>query len=595
MKKFIAKYTIIIWVLLSLFLPTQTYSDFWVNPKLENIFNNFIVKVELKLSKKDEVVFLKSLNKKINIILSKDWISSAKADLLSDLLLLINEKLFELYNNEAFQESNQILLERNILKNLRNKLNSFNKTPLYSYIDSNVDIDIIHVSNDDEFIEWGKIKKISYTNYFSVNWSNYSFFLKKKWKFLFLENQEIHFVEDSQKYEKIPYSQSSNYVKDIIWTKKMYLSDWWKYYSYNFSNYIYFSDAYWFYVNDLEKKWVKLNNILLYIWDDKSYKFITDYTKVDLISPSIIYWVTDKQNFLHHLVNDKLHLWWNTDSDFIKLKNEVKKLTRKKTDEEKIEILYNWVLDSLKYTQEINIDDKKIFSWILSYKNSEGVCEGYVKLLSYALMYSWVSDTEVIRWDVVDAQDFPKIGHAWMRIWDKYYDPTFDDPIGNTKTKTVAEYKYFWLPRDLLYANRFDYWTTPELLKTKSLEFRTNFINQRLSRLEDKYKTYNYLILEWVHFNKNNWLEVGEKIDIDSAKKILTYWEVFENKNWELIINIDGKIKNITKLQYYIVDDTSIWQLIEQKNYNTKGLYLFKWNKLDWESEYRVWFDVIIK
>ncbi|MCD5380906.1 hypothetical protein LR004_03165, partial [Candidatus Gracilibacteria bacterium] len=528
-------------------------------------------------------------------ILSKAGLSSTKEDLLSDLLLLINEKLFELYNNEVFQESNQILLERNILTNLKNKLNSFNKTSLYSYISSNKNVDIIHVSNDDEFIEGGKIKKISYANYFSVNSSNYSFFLKKKGKFLFLENGEIHFVEESQQYNKIPYSQSANYVKNIIGPKKMYLNDGGKYYSYNFSNYIYFGDRYGFYIKDLEKKGDKLSNILLYIGDDKSYKFITDYTKVDLISSSIIYGVTDKQKFLHHLVNDKLHLGGNTDSDFIKLKNEVKKLTHQKTDEEKIKILYSWVLDSLKYTQEINIDDKKIFSGILSYTNSDGICEGYVKLLSYALMYSGVSETEVIRGDVVDAQDFPKIGHAWMRIGDKYYDPTFDDPIGNTKTKTLAEYKYFGLPRDLLYANRFDYGTTPELLKTKSLEYRINFVNQRLSLLEDKYKTMNYLLLESAHFNKKNGLKVGEKIDINSAKKILEYGEVTEENNGELKINIDGSIKNITKLQYYVVDDTSVGQLIEHKNYNTTGLYLFKWNKLDGTSEYRVGFDVVIK
>ncbi|MCD5380321.1 hypothetical protein LR004_00180, partial [Candidatus Gracilibacteria bacterium] len=81
MKKYLAKYLITIGVLLSLFLPVQTYSDFGVNPKLKNIFNNFILKVEKKLSKDEEVIFLKKLNKKINIILSKDGLSSTKEDL----------------------------------------------------------------------------------------------------------------------------------------------------------------------------------------------------------------------------------------------------------------------------------------------------------------------------------------------------------------------------------------------------------------------------------------------------------------------------------------------------------------------------------
>ncbi|MDQ7023901.1 MAG: hypothetical protein Q9M97_10560 [Candidatus Gracilibacteria bacterium] len=44
-----------------------------------------------------------------------------------------------------------------------------------------------------------------------------------------------------------------------------------------------------------------------------------------------------------------------------------------------------------------------------------------------------------------------------MKIGKLYYDPTFDDPIGQNSTKEFNEYKYFGLPKDLLYANRFDY------------------------------------------------------------------------------------------------------------------------------------------
>lgn len=47
----------------------------------------------------------------------------------------------------------------------------------------------------------------------------------------------------------------------------------------------------------------------------------------------------------------------------------------------------------------------------------------------YMLNYAGVHDVEVIRGHVIDAQDFPTIGHAWIRIGDRYYDPTFDDPI----------------------------------------------------------------------------------------------------------------------------------------------------------------------
>ena len=80
----------------------------------------------------------------------------------------------------------------------------------------------------------------------------------------------------------------------------------------------------------------------------------------------------------------------------------------------------------------------------------------------YMLNFAWVSDTEVIRGFVIDATDFPEIWHAWVRIWNKYYDPTFDDPIGQKDTKKLENYKFFRLPKDLFYTNRFTYDDTPE-------------------------------------------------------------------------------------------------------------------------------------
>jgi transglutaminase/protease-like cytokinesis protein 3 len=45
------------------------------------------------------------------------------------------------------------------------------------------------------------------------------------------------------------------------------------------------------------------------------------------------------------------------------------------------------------------------------------------------LAFAGIEDIEHIRGYVIDAVDFPQIGHAWVRIGNRYYDPTFDDPI----------------------------------------------------------------------------------------------------------------------------------------------------------------------
>ena len=59
------------------------------------------------------------------------------------------------------------------------------------------------------------------------------------------------------------------------------------------------------------------------------------------------------------------------------------------------------------------------------------------------LSLAGIHDVEVIAGHVIDAADFPQIGHAWIRIGDKYYDPTFDDPVGSTQTKTQENYRFF--------------------------------------------------------------------------------------------------------------------------------------------------------
>ena len=116
-----------------------------------------------------------------------------------------------------------------------------------------------------------------------------------------------------------------------------------------------------------------------------------------------------------------------------------------------------------------------------------------------------------------------------------------------------------------------------------------------MSELSDKYSWENYLVLQWVDFNKEYGIEVWKKINIYEAKKILPYYEVTELSSWELYF-YDNKIKkNITKLQFYVVNDLNISQVFKQLNYNVEWLYLFKWKSKNWDTEYRIWFDVEIK
>jgi hypothetical protein len=211
-------------------------------------------------------------------------------------------------------------------------------------------------------------------------------------------------------------------------------------------------------------------------------------------------------------------------------------------------------------------------------------------MLLYMLNFSNIDNVDVIRWYVLDAPDFPKIWHAWIRIWDYYYDPTFDDPIWQLKTKTFSEYKYYKLPYDLFYTNRYTYEKIPSFLKTKSLAYRKTFINRRISTLLSKYKNSNYNLLKPFLFKYNNNLKIDKNLTIVWLSKAIWIYNV---NNW--IFYKNWIKKHINNINYYTVSDKNIETVASQLNYNFDWFYLFKWKLDDWSYEYRLAYNVILK
>ena len=269
----------------------------------------------------------------------------------------------------------------------------------------------------------------------------------------------------------------------------------WVWYTYIFTKY----QWYWKWMipneNDLIDWWIDKETTILLLDDIQWTTFVKDYKKVKLISDSIISDIKNKQVFLNELADDKKYLSDDTDVLFTQLKTDTINLTLWENEYTKIQKIYDYILKNVSYSK-FDINNKYIFSWIYTYKNKSWICTWYSKLDLYMLSFAWVSNAKVIRWNVVDALDFPNIWHAWIQIWSNYYDPTFDDPIWNINTKTESEYKYFWLPKDLFYTNRFNYWTLPENLKTANLEDRKNYVTNELTKLQEKYSWSNYNLLK---------------------------------------------------------------------------------------------------
>ena len=363
----------------------------------------------------------------------------------------------------------------------------------------------------------------------------------------------------------------------------------WIWYTYNYDSHLYFNVDN-SKLNQTTLNWNNINryNSIVFVRDDWKFWFINDYKKIKLIPDSIIYWIPWKYNFLKELKDDKKILNQDTDNIFNILKTVSKNLTKWKTSDQKIQILYNYILSNIEYTKNVNLDQPEIFSWINTFANKNWVCEWYVKLYLYMLNFANIGNTEAIRGYVLDAPDFPSIWHAWLKIGNKYYDPTFDDPIWQKKTKTIEQYKYFWLPYDLFYTNRYNFKKMPSFLKEKSLKYRKEFISKRIAALLYKYKDSWYNLLK-IYLIKNKYnIDLNKKLDIEDLKKIISYYEI---KNWNITINWIKK--SINNMKYYIIDDSNIENILNQLNYKLEWFYLFKWKLDNWNYEYILTYDII--
>lgn len=364
----------------------------------------------------------------------------------------------------------------------------------------------------------------------------------------------------------------------------------WVWYTYKFDTHLTFPKWTNIKIEDLNYNWIDKNKSLVFLREDNSLWFANNYTKVKLISNNIIYWIPNKYNFLKEIKNDKKNTFYESDNDFINLKDITLKLTNWKKESEKIKIIYDYILNNIEYPTTFSLNEPKIFSWIDTFITKKGICEGYTKVLLYMLNFSWIGNSEVIRWYVIDAQDFPKIWHAWIKIWNTYYDPTFDDPMWQISTRKFSDYKFFWLPYDLFYTNRYTFDNLPVYLKEESIDARISLIATKILPMVYKYRYSNYNLLKPYILKLDNWIDINKKLDIEDLKKIIEYYEVNN-----FTFKKSGITKIISGLKYYNIVETEIDNILEQLNYSFTWYYLFKWKLDNWGYEYRLAYNVELK
>jgi FtsZ-binding cell division protein ZapB len=585
MKKYILSFLIFT---IFVFLPLQEV--FAVEGSIEKSFILFVKKIEVKYTLSEELALFERLADALELQETKK-LSNAKKDIIQTLLKLNNEVLFEKRQELSNSQSKQIEKEEKERENLKKELSVWQNP---SFIESllNSQRTLYKVNSAFEFIQDNSIQKIVFSNYYPLSLQNSSTFKSKKGVIVKnIQEQDYWFVEDFTVEQKIPYSKLSDSFLAFVRDDTNFVLEKESYFGFVFSRFSYLEDTYGVYISGLKKLGIDAENSLLYQDDSEKYHFVTEYRKVFLADQKTLFWIPNKEKILLYLRDDAKEGLLNSSATLSEIQKKAQEMSRYKTREQKISSIYAWVIDHLEYSKVVDFEDAKIFSGLESYENKEGVCTGYTKLTAYMLAFAGVSDLEVVLGDVIDAQDFPQVWHAWIQIGDSYYDPTFDDPVWNTSTRTPEQYRYYALPEDLFYTNRYKRDTTPQSLKSTELLYRKTRVELSLSKLVEKYSWKWYNLLKPFDFRNTHGLTYSKDITPEVLKNIIPFYEV-DGKTFSFIDN-NGSKKYIKGLNYYTIDNATTETALSELDFDITGLYLFAWKSENGNTEYRLSYDVV--
>lgn len=577
---------------ISLLFFTLSFSQSYaIDTRVTKLYWDFSEKIESQYSQEKAQSIYMSLQDILSQLIFSNNLNITQEQLVQDMSALNNETLYEKWKNTNLWHANQQILELK-QRNTLNKQNNDIEIPAdVQNLVASSNIEYIAVNKDREFVKWWDIYSVNYTNYFSINQNPVSALKSKTGIVIPQHNGDFALIENYELKKKIPYSKLWSELLWFVIPEHKTIEKNGDIYAYNFESVRFFEDKYGVYQKELDSGGFHKNATLLYRDDSGRYNLVTNFRKHTLWSTSDFFGLTEKQLVLDYLREDSKFPSSNISGSLKSIKELSNKLTQGKNKEESIKAIYNWILENVSYSTTINLEDQQIFSAIETYKNSSWVCTGYTKLSTYLFLFAGIHDAEVVRWHVIDAEDFPAIWHAWIRIWDRYYDPTFDDPVGASETKTFDQYKYFGLPKDIFYANRFDYGTLPEWFDTKSDEEIGEHIFNYLTALLPKYKwkTGNYKVFAPVEFrNKYN---IGAGTIVTPEVLAAKIWSYKVNNN-SFKFSENWKTKAITWVRYYTLSAQNTQSVLDFLWYEVDDLYLFDWEVSPWNRQWRLAYEL---
>lgn len=336
----------------------------------------------------------------------------------------------------------------------------------------------------------GKNYKMLYTKYYELDEKNSDYFLKNfhPWANIIKFGASHRLLVDPTPQRIYTFGELEATMPLFLDMENPFYYENWQYFSYQYKTYFFFGKNITFLTeDDLKKNKIFLSSTL-YIkqWDE--YFFSNDFQKISLINSDIASKITNHQEFLKAVADDNKFFPRSYLSELSKIQSTTQRvISGALSDEQKIKRIYDYIVDNLSYYEDFDDGNKQIFSWIYSFTTNRWVCDGYTKLFLYMLSFAGITDVEIMKWFAFDSPDFPEFWHAWVRIGERYYDPTFDDPIWWSRN---GNYLYFGIPYDLISIDRFEGIYIPESYLDMSLTKRQNLVKQNIKKIADLYPDY---------------------------------------------------------------------------------------------------------
>lgn len=330
--------------------------------------------------------------------------------------------------------------------------------------------DYVEIDDNREFEEYNKkymldIKEywiIEFNNpintYLKINWV-VNEILFKKWNEFFISKWWYNLTK------KLTIKELVNTVKlaekwdeNLMYYK---IKDWY-YYSFDMNNHYYFKLTWdWIYPNKqkLEKN---IEDCLLFKkWDE--YMIADKYEEKKLFPTSLLNTTRDPKKILDSIIEDvRRYSASEIESNLTWINNKTQELFSSNIDDRILNI-YKFITKDItydKYTMDFlewkisesifnSWVNKDIYSWLMTYKNKNWVCDWLSKLFQYMLVLSWIEDSSIEVWKLkVNSQI---MDHARNKIGNYLYDVTIDT---NYKWDS-SKFKYYKLTDAEMYKDHF--------------------------------------------------------------------------------------------------------------------------------------------